>query len=318
MRQRKWTTLIALAAVLSLGLGACSSGTDGNGSQSSNQASAASSGQDGDSDAPVVDRDPDFPLPEVSGSFDEAPIITPVDEAPPAQITYKLLIPGDGAEVHEDGIVTVNYAGVLWDGTPFDSSFVRGTPATFSLNGVIEGWKYGLAGSRVGDRVLLVVPPEWGYGESGQGDISPNSTLVFVVDILDSPGSDLSALSEAEVTGNELPAGLLVDGALGEQPVIGFEEDADEPDQEVEVIIAEGTGPVITEADTVVYHYSGAYWGTPNKVDSTWESGPMTREARDSVFLGQHVGSRIAMIFPEGTNKQPATVMVVDIVAAYQ
>lgn len=317
MQQRKWAVVIALAATLSLGLGACSSNKGGDAGQSSN-GSTASTEQGVDSEAPVVDRDPDFPLPTVTGGFGVDPVITPVDEAPPTEITCKLLTPGEGTEVHEDGIVTVNYAGVLWDGTPFDSSFLRGTPATFSLNAVIPGWKYGLAGSQVGDRVLLVVPPQWGYGEKGQGDIPPNSTLVFVVDILAAPGSDFSALSEAEVTDNALPDGLLVDGALGEQPIIGFEEGAAEPEQEVEVIVAEGKGQVITEADTVVYHYSGAYWGTPNKVDSTWSSGPMTLPARDSVFLGQHVGSRIAMIFPEDGANEPATVMVVDILAAYQ
>lgn len=313
MRQKKWASALAIVGALTLGLGACSSGTD---SQSDTQASDDEVVVQ--EDTPPVDKDPDFPLPEVLGAFGEAPTITPVDENPPTEITYKLLSPGDGSEVHVDGLVTVNYAGFLWDGKPFDSSFSRGEPSTFSLNSVIAGWKYGLAGSKVGDRVLLIIPPEYGYGSVEQGDIPADSTLVFVVDILDTPGSDVSALGEAEFTDEELPEGLLVEGTLGEQPVIGFEEDVEAPAEPAEVVIAEGSGPVITESDTVIYHYSGVYWGTPNTADSTWTTGPTTMPARGSVFLGQHVGSRIAMVFPSEDESTPATVMVIDIVGAYK
>ena len=69
----------------------------------------------------------------------------------------------------------------------FDSSWSRGAPATFSIGtgGVIPGWDKGLVGKKVGSRVLLVVPPADGYGAQAQGKIPANSTLVFVVDILD-------------------------------------------------------------------------------------------------------------------------------------
>ena len=90
----------------------------------------------------------------------------------------------DGAEVTKEQTVTVQYAGCLLDGTSFDSSWSRGTPTSFPLNGVIPGWTNGIAGQKVGSQVLLVVPADQGYGDQENGAIPANSTLVFVVDIL--------------------------------------------------------------------------------------------------------------------------------------
>lgn len=83
--------------------------------------------------------------------------------------------------------MTVQYKGWLLGGDaskPFDSSWSRGGPATFSLSQVVKGWTNGLAGQTVGSQVLLVVPPSEGYGDTAQNGIPANSTLVFVVDIL--------------------------------------------------------------------------------------------------------------------------------------
>ena len=107
---------------------------------------------------------------------------------PPKELVVQPLIKGDGAEVKEGDSVTVHYTGWLWDGTQFDSSWDKGTPASFTLatGSLIDGWVKGLAGQTVGSQVLLVVPPADGYGDkaSSDGSIPANSTLVFVVDIL--------------------------------------------------------------------------------------------------------------------------------------
>jgi peptidylprolyl isomerase len=103
----------------------------------------------------------------------------------PTELVAQTLIKGDGPVVTEDQTVTAHYTGMLLDGTVFDSSWDRGTPTSFSLQGVIPGWTQGLAGQTVGSQVLLVIPSELGYGEQGSGDtIPPDSPLVFVVDIL--------------------------------------------------------------------------------------------------------------------------------------
>ncbi len=85
--------------------------------------------------------------------------------------------------------LTVHYTGVIYaSGEQFDSSWDRGEPSSFPIGvgGVIAGWDEGLVGQTVGSQVLLVIPPEQGYGADGNPDagISGTDTLVFVVDIL--------------------------------------------------------------------------------------------------------------------------------------
>ncbi len=124
-------------------------------------------------------------LPTVKVNAEGVPEITIDDSAEkPEELVAQTLIKGDGAVVTESDTVTAHYVGVQWsNGKKFDSSWDRGQPSDFPLTGVIKGWTQGLTGKTVGSRVLLVIPPELGYGEnpaSGQ----PGGTLVFVVDIL--------------------------------------------------------------------------------------------------------------------------------------
>ena len=108
--------------------------------------------------------------------------------AAPTALVSQNLIDGTGPEVKTGQTITVHYTGALWtDGTVFDSSWKRKSPATFAIGtgNVIPGWDKGLVGKKVGSRVLLVVPPADGYADKVQGQIPANSTLVFVVDILD-------------------------------------------------------------------------------------------------------------------------------------
>lgn len=128
-------------------------------------------------------------LPTVTLAENGAPTITVPSEQPPTDLQVQNLIEGLGETVKSGDTITVQYTGVVWDGgTVFDSSWEAGrTPAQFPIgNGsVIKGWDQGLVGKTVGSQVLLVIPPALAYGEQGQGDkIPPNSTLVFVVDIL--------------------------------------------------------------------------------------------------------------------------------------
>jgi peptidylprolyl isomerase len=101
----------------------------------------------------------------------------------PSELVVQPLIKGSGPEVTADQEIIAHYTGWKLDGEQFDSSWDSGEPATFPLNGVVAGWTEGLSGQTVGSQVLLVIPPELGYGAS-EGHELQNETLVFVVDIL--------------------------------------------------------------------------------------------------------------------------------------
>lgn len=103
----------------------------------------------------------------------------------PTELKVEVLKKGDGPVVQAGGSVTVHYTGVLWsDGTVFDSSWSRKSPATFSLNGVVPGFAQALEGQTVGSQIVAIIPPELGYGQQDNGTIPAGSTLVFVIDIL--------------------------------------------------------------------------------------------------------------------------------------
>ena len=117
---------------------------------------------------------------------DGNPTVTIPDGDVPADYAIETLIQGDGALVADGATVVVNYEGVNWNtGEVFDSSFDRGQAATFSTSGVIQGFHDALVGQNVGSRVVVIIPSDLGYGDTGSGDkIKGGDTLVFVVDIL--------------------------------------------------------------------------------------------------------------------------------------
>ncbi|CAL9630022.1 FKBP-type peptidyl-prolyl cis-trans isomerase [Streptomyces sp. G3] len=130
----------------------------------------------------------DAALPEVGTNTDgKAPSIEVPKADAPKKLVAEYVLEGDGAEVGAQDSVLVQYKGVLWDGgKEFDSTYARKQLTSFSLQQVVKGWSQGLTGKKVGSRVLIVVPPDLGYGDNppeGSG-IEKDSTLVFSVDIL--------------------------------------------------------------------------------------------------------------------------------------
>jgi peptidylprolyl isomerase len=132
-------------------------------------------------------------LPTVTGDpgSGTAPAVTIPKGTPPKDLVADTLIHGTGETVATGRTLVMQYTGVDWNtGKNFDSSYKRSQAFSTVIGGgkVIKGWDEGLVGKHVGDRVLLVIPPELGYGPSGgQADagIGKNDTLVFVVDIVD-------------------------------------------------------------------------------------------------------------------------------------
>jgi FKBP-type peptidyl-prolyl cis-trans isomerase FklB len=104
----------------------------------------------------------------------------------PSGLQYKVIKSGNGPTPGANDTVKAHYKGTLLDGTVFDSSYDRGEPATFPVNGVIPGWTEALQLMKVGDKWQLFIPSKLAYGENGAGgDIGPNAVLVFDVELLD-------------------------------------------------------------------------------------------------------------------------------------
>ena len=106
----------------------------------------------------------------------------------PSGLQYKIVASGPASGPHPSSTddVKVNYEGKLAsNGTIFDSSFQRGEPAVFPLDGLVEAWIEGLQLMRPGDEWILYVPPQLGYGDEDKGPIPANSVLVFRIQLLD-------------------------------------------------------------------------------------------------------------------------------------
>jgi len=103
----------------------------------------------------------------------------------PSGLQYKILTAGTGPKPAATDTVTVNYRGTLINGTEFDSSYKRGQPASFPVNGVIKGWTEALQLMPVGSKWQLFIPSDLAYAERGSGaNIGPNATLIFEVELL--------------------------------------------------------------------------------------------------------------------------------------
>ena len=126
-----------------------------------------------------------------TGSIKRAPITAVTSRSAPVGTTptgliYVITRHGEGPQAKAGDTVSVNYTGVLPDGTKFDSSLDRGQPFSFELgvSPVIKGWNEGIAKLHVGDQATLIIPPALGYGPKGFGPIPPDATLIFVVELL--------------------------------------------------------------------------------------------------------------------------------------
>ncbi|MFD3509879.1 FKBP-type peptidyl-prolyl cis-trans isomerase [Nocardia sp. NPDC058666] len=167
---------IGLVAAAAITTAACGSDSDSTGSPSTSVqgAPAASTGRECTADDV-----------KVTGGYGEAPTITIPDtcDAPTTLITKDLVV-GSGPGAAAGQPLTMNYELVTWsDKQVLDSSFKRGKPfgLTLGTGQVIQGWDEGLVGVQQGTRRLLIVPPNLGYGQGGNG-VAPNETLVFVTD----------------------------------------------------------------------------------------------------------------------------------------
>ena len=124
-------------------------------------------------------------------------------EVLPSGLQYEVLEPGEGDKPGATDTVTTHYEGRLIDGTVFDSSYERGEPASFPLNRVIAGWTEALQLMPTGAKWRLYVPASLAYGDRGAGQIPPNSTLIFDVELLSVEPSAAADGAAADSAGSD-------------------------------------------------------------------------------------------------------------------
>ncbi|MEV5160650.1 FKBP-type peptidyl-prolyl cis-trans isomerase [Streptomyces sp. NPDC053728] len=267
--------------------------------------STAACGDDKASDSASSKGDPAI---TAGAKFGEKPTLAKGEGAPPKELKTDVISEGDGVKLKNGDAIQVNYLGQAWDSTkPFDNSFDRGQPFDLTLGAgmVIQGWDKGLVGQKVGSRVELVIPPELGYGEQGQGeDIKPNATLVFVVDVVKATQIPASAKGTEVAQDNiDLPkVGTKTDGKA---PSLTIPK-SDPPKKLVSNYVLESDGAVVKETDSVVVNYVGLLWKDSKPFDSTYQTGKtqtfplaqVTLKGLKNGLVGKKVGSRVLLVIP--------------------
>lgn len=100
-------------------------------------------------------------------------------------LQYKVIKAGEGPKPKKTDTVVCHYRGTLLDGTQFDSSYDRGEPAEFRVDKLIPGWTAALQLMPAGSKWALYIPPYLGYGARQAGQIGPNATLIFELELLE-------------------------------------------------------------------------------------------------------------------------------------
>jgi peptidylprolyl isomerase len=331
---RRRSLLLSVPAGL-VTLAAC--GNDKSGSSSAGESPSPSASAPSSAPSPKIVSGP---LPEITAGtkFGEKPTVAKGSGAPSKDIAVKTVIAGSGRTVAENDYVQAHYLGQIWDtGKIFDNSYDRGTPLVIQLSQgtIIDGWRYALAGKKVGSRVEFSVPPTWGYGTQGnaQAGIKGTDTLVFVVDVQSTFDSKSSAQGRTVPQNNaDLPkVGTNTDGAA---PSITVPKAA-APKKLVADYVIEGDGPVVKAENTVLVQYKGVLWDSGKEFDSTYQRDSLTSFSLQQVvkgwaegLTGKKVGSRVLVVVPPslgyGDNPPPGSdikkdstlVFSVDILAA--
>ena len=176
--------LIALLSVAALGIGAC--GEDEGGDAALEPAIPAATPTQTTAVESATTGKP-FKLASIKVSKDTSkkPTITKPSGDPPTKLVTEDIVVGKGAAAKAGDKLEMHYLGALFDGEQFEASWDSDQPFPLTLGegGVIPGWDQGIVGMKEGGRRLLVIPPDLAYGAQGQGNIPPDATLLFVVDV---------------------------------------------------------------------------------------------------------------------------------------
>ncbi|MGN6587459.1 MAG: FKBP-type peptidyl-prolyl cis-trans isomerase [Solirubrobacterales bacterium] len=179
---RRLLIILACLALFAVGCGSNSSSTASSGASSTTAKTGEETAAAEESVSPAATKQA-----EAEAKKKKKPKVVPPKGPKPKNLVVKDLEVGTGPEAKTGDKLTVQYVGVGYEsGTQFDSSWDRHEPFTFTLGEgkLIKGWEKGLEGMKVGGRRELITPPDYAYGSAGSGNIAPNATLVFVIDLL--------------------------------------------------------------------------------------------------------------------------------------
>jgi FKBP-type peptidyl-prolyl cis-trans isomerase len=278
----------------------------------------------------------------VTGAFGAPPVVSIPKLAASNELTVKTVIQGTGPVLTKKDSLVANFMLYFWTGT--SSSLKANTFVTNpSIVGgqMIPGLESALIGQKVGSRVLAIIPPAQGYGTGGDSQlgVSPNTYLVFVIDVIKSYSATASASGSVVSTGgNGLPT--VAATAAGTAPVATIPSGTPPTKLEVKTLI-KGSGPVLAKGQYVIAQYVGYIWRTKKTFGSSWASGspfgfifqdatPQVISGWDTGLAGQTIGSRVLLVIPPkdgygssgasqaGIKGTDVLVYVVDILDAFQ
>jgi peptidylprolyl isomerase len=258
---------------------------------------------------------------KVSGTFNKAPTVSiPAAKAGPSLVVAKP-IKGSGPAVQAGNAILANVALYKWRGAShslIDSTYVASGPQILPAHIGLTGLTTALTGARVGDRVVAVLPPKYGYGAGGQPQlqITATDTVVWVIDVLQQFSPTASA-SGTHVTNGGGPLPTVTAPPAGQAPAVTVPKSAPPAKLTVTTLI-KGTGPKLATGDTVVAQYVGSNWRTGKVFSQSWPSpqssqGPFSFKLGGGVIAGWNqglagvpVGSRVMLVIPPALGYGPA------------
>ena len=267
-------------------------------------------------------------------TFAKTPIGTPA-------VTHKELVAGTGKTATSADTVRVRLQ--IFNGTTgklLDDGFTANRPEEgyrLGRQDLIKGFTEGLVGAQKGGRTAFTIPPDKGFGPTGNQNlgVAGGDTIVVVADVADV----YTGLSQIDGTQAATPAGLptvaFPDGPT-KAPTVTVPKTA-APTELKAITLVEGTGKAVAKGQTLAAHYQGALWKDGSVFDSSWQRGAIADfpigvggviPAWDKTLVGKKVGSRVLLVIPPkdgyGTAGSPpkisgtdTLVFVVDILDAY-
>jgi FKBP-type peptidyl-prolyl cis-trans isomerase len=277
---------------------------------------------------------------KVTGSFNKTPTVTIPSEQASSNLVISKPVKGTGAVLKAGNAALANLVLYKWSGTThslIDSTYSSG-PQIIPSQSDLSGITTALKGARMGSRLVVVLPPKYGYGTSGNSNlgVTGKDTLVWVIDLLQQYSASQSASGpQVSSGGGTLPS---VTATTGQAPTVTIPKNSPPSDLSVTTLI-KGSGPKLASGDTVVTQYVGYIWRTGKAFGSTWPStdqpdgAPFSFQLGGDVLTGFNdgltgvtVGSRVMLVIPPsdgygssgnssaGIEKNDTLVFVIDVI----